>query len=95
MKLLLDTRAFLWFIDDSPKLSADAKKLLESDVDLMISVASLWKIAIKVSVGTLTLTQPFEAFIPDHLNKNSIELLPISLRQATGRTGNHRAVADC
>lgn len=46
MKLLLDTHTFLWFIDDSPHLSSRAKNLLESDVELLISVASLWEIAI-------------------------------------------------
>lgn len=79
MKLLLDTHTFLWFIDDTPKLSAAAKKLLESDVDLMISAASLWEIAIKVSIGKLTLTQPFQEFIPDQLNRNSVKLLAISI----------------
>ena len=53
MKFLLDTHTFLWFIEDSPRLSAKAKNLLESDVDLLISVASLWEIAIKVSIGKL------------------------------------------
>lgn len=79
MKLLLDTHTFLWFIDDNPKLSAAAKKLLESNVDLMISTASLWEIAIKVSIGKLTLTQPFHEFIPDQLIRNSVKLLAISI----------------
>lgn len=79
MKLLLDTHTFLWFIDDNPKLSAAAKKLLESDVDLMVSAASLWEIAIKVSIGKLTLTQPFQEFIPDQLTRNSVKLLEISI----------------
>ena len=79
MKLLLDTHTFLWFIDDNPKLSAAAKILLESDVDLMISAASLWEIAIKVSIGKLTLTQPYEEFIPDQLTRNSVRLLAISV----------------
>ena len=65
MKLLLDTHTFLWFIEDSPRLSAEAKRLLESNVDLLISAASLWEIAIKISVGKLTLTQPYKVFIPD------------------------------
>jgi PIN domain nuclease of toxin-antitoxin system len=47
MKLLLDTNVFLWFIEDNPHLSAHAKALLESDVNLLISAASLWEIAIK------------------------------------------------
>ena len=79
MKLLLDTHTFLWFIEDNPLLSADAKNLLESDVDLLISAASLWEIAIKISIGKLKLTQPFDAFISDQLTKNAIDLLPIAV----------------
>lgn len=65
--LLLDAHIFLWFIEDNPRLSAEAKNLLESDADLLISAASLWEIAIKISIGKLTLTQPFNEFIPDQL----------------------------
>ncbi len=79
MKLLLDTHTFLWFIEDSPRLSAEVKRLLESDVDLLISAASLWEIAIKISVGKLALTQPYKLFIPDQLTKNAVELLPIAV----------------
>ena len=79
MKLLLDTHAFLWFIADNPRLSAEAKALLESDVELLISAASLWEIAIKTSIGKLTLTQSYEVFIPQQLEQNSIEILPVKL----------------
>jgi PIN domain nuclease of toxin-antitoxin system len=79
MKLLLDTHAFLWFIDDSPRLSAQAKASLESDAELLISTASLWEIAIKNSIGKLTLAQPYETFIPQQLEQNNIEILPINL----------------
>ena len=79
MKLLLDTHTFLWFIEDNLQLSADAKNLLESDVDLLINAASLWEIAIKISIGKLKLTQPFDVFIPDQLTKNAIDLLPIAV----------------
>lgn len=67
MKLLLDTHTFLWFINDSPQLSADAKNLLESEVDLALSVASLWEIAIKASLGKLTLPDTYDKFIPQQL----------------------------
>ncbi len=79
MRLLLDTHAFLWFIDDDPRLSARAKSLLESDADLLPSAASLWEVAIKVSLGKLTLAQPFDVFLPEQLVKNAVEVLPISL----------------
>lgn len=78
MKLLIDTHTFLWFIDDSPRLSARAKALLESDVDLLLSVASLWELAIKVSIGKLILAQPYDAFVPRQLTDNAIEILPVS-----------------
>lgn len=79
MKLLLDTHTFLWFINDSPQLSADAKNLLESEVDLALSVASLWEIAIKASLGKLTLPDTYDKFIPQQLTLNEIEILPISV----------------
>lgn len=79
MKLLLDTHSFLWFIEDNSRLSARAKNLLESDTELLISAASLWEIAIKMSTGKLTLTQPFEQFIPNQLTSNAIEIMPITV----------------
>jgi PIN domain nuclease of toxin-antitoxin system len=78
MKLLLDTHTFLWFIDDSPQLSVHAKSLLESDNDLLLSVASLWEIAIKYNLDKLKLPTPYEVFIPQQLTTNDIEILPIS-----------------
>lgn len=46
-RVLLDTNAFLYFINNDPALSKTAADLLESDADLLISAASLWEIAIK------------------------------------------------
>jgi PIN domain nuclease of toxin-antitoxin system len=79
MKLLLDTHAFLWFIEDNPRLSAQAKALLESDAELLLSIASLWEIAIKTSLGKLTIAQPYDTFIPQQLELNAATILPISL----------------
>ncbi len=79
MKLLLDTHTFLWFVNDSPRLSASAKTLLESDVDLLLSMASVWEIAIKSSLGKLSLPDSFDKFIPQQLALNDVEILPINL----------------
>ncbi len=79
MTFLLDTHTFLWFINDSPQLSVDAKNLLEADVDLLLSVASLWEIAIKVSIGKLMLPDTYDKFIPQQVTLNNIEILPISM----------------
>jgi PIN domain nuclease of toxin-antitoxin system len=80
MRLLLDTHTFLWFIESNPRLSAPAQSLLESDAELLLSVASLWEMAIKISIGKLTLAQPYEIFIPQQLDFNTIAILPVGLR---------------
>ena len=77
MRLLLDTHTFLWFIDDSPRLSSNAKSLLESDNDLLLSTASLWEIAIKLSIGKLRVPQPFAPFVRQQLSINAIDILQI------------------
>ncbi len=52
MNLLLDTHIALWAITDSPKLSPKARELIESPkTTIWISVASIWEIAIKYSLG--------------------------------------------
>ena len=64
MKFLLDTHTFLWFIMGSPNLSAPARALIEDAVNAkFLSVASLWEIAIKLSIGKLTLSAPFDVLI--------------------------------
>jgi PIN domain nuclease of toxin-antitoxin system len=83
MKLLIDTHTFLWFITDSSQLSKDALDLLESDADLLFSTASLWEIAIKVSIGKLTLPMPYRLFITRQLKANRIDKLPIRLPHLT------------
>ena len=75
MKFLIDTHTFLWFVNDSQQLSNYARSLMESDVDLLISSASLWEIAIKVSIGKLTLRNSFQTFIPQQLTINDIEII--------------------
>ena len=97
MRYLIDTHTFLWFIEDSPQLSVDAKSLLESDADMLLSVASLWEIAIKVSIGKLSLPDVYERFIPQQIAVNDIEVLPISvahLSVVAGLPFHHRDPFD-
>ena len=80
MNLLLDTHAFLWFIANDPRLSSQAQSLIRAPANRrMLSMASLWEMAIKVSLGKLTLAQPFDQFIPRQLQLNQIEVLAIEL----------------
>jgi len=80
MNVLLDTHAFLWFVQDDPKLSNAARALIESgETRPFLSIASLWEIAIKMSLGKLELTQPYEEFIPQQLAANGIGILNITI----------------
>lgn len=52
MRILLDTHAFLWFILDDPRLSLTARKTIaDPDCEVLISPASHWEVAIKISLG--------------------------------------------
>ena len=52
MNLLLDTHVALWAITDSPKLSKEARDLIQSPkTTVWISAASVWEIAIKHALG--------------------------------------------
>ncbi len=97
MNLLIDTHTFLWFVNDDPQLSTGAATLLESDNSVFLSIASLWEIAIKVSIGKLTLSQPFEQFMPEQLALNDITVLPIRIvdcHQLIGLPFHHRDPFD-
>ena len=80
MKVLIDTHILLWFINNDPKLSLKTKVLLQSDIDIAVSIASLWEIAIKLSIGKLTLPGSIEELFPLQLTLNQIDLLPIEVR---------------
>lgn len=82
MNLLLDTHAFLWLINDdyAPLRGKAAEKLfLADDAMPFLSLASIWEMAIKIRLGKLELQQPLAEFIPQQLEANRIELLPIDL----------------
>ena len=83
MKVLLDTHTFLWWIIDSPRLSARAREVIrDSDNELFFSATSGWEIAIKAQLGRLQLPDNLEQFIVEQLALNAILVLPIQLRHA-------------
>jgi len=81
MRALLDTSSFLWFVSGSDKLSGPANNFISDfNNQLILSSASLWEIAIKISLGKLELLQPYNQFIPQQLEENDIAILSIELR---------------
>ena len=84
MNYLLDTHAFLWFINDDASLSSTAKALIEDPENTFyLRIASIWEMAIKVSLDKLEMPTPFTDFIDEQLDENTIILLNIK----TAHTG--------
>lgn len=83
MRLILDTHAFLWFVLKDSKLSPAAIALI-SDLsnEVLISPASYWEIAIKVSLGKYQIPGSFQIWIERQLLINSFETLPIQIAHA-------------
>ncbi len=80
MRVMLDTSSFLWFISGSSRLSGKARKLIENfDNELVLSAASLWEMAIKVSIGKLEMFRQFDKFIPEKLEENEIQILNVEI----------------
>ncbi|MFH1737753.1 MAG: type II toxin-antitoxin system VapC family toxin [bacterium] len=84
MRLLIDTHALLWFIWDHTKLSTKARDLMaDGNNDLLLSTATLWEIAIKISLGKLTLAEPYEIFMDSAVDAYDLSLLPITVKHAS------------
>lgn len=77
-KYLLDTHTFMWFIGGNKAFSQTARSSIEGDnVANFVSIASIWEIAIKVSLNKLELKTPFNQ-IKRQLLENGFELLPVT-----------------
>ena len=81
MRVLLDTHAFLWWIEDATTLSKKARSAIgDPDNECMLSLASCWEMAIKLSLGKLRIPGAIERFIPEQLAANAFRQLAIDFR---------------
>jgi PIN domain nuclease of toxin-antitoxin system len=79
LRLLLDTCAFLWFLADSPQLSATAHgHIMDPANDVYLSAVSVWEIARKYAQGGLSLPSHPSALIPAVRRDSGIESLPLT-----------------
>ena len=79
MNLLLDTCVLLWWLDDPDLLSKEASTAIkEPDNRIIVSVVSVWEIAIKESLGKLSSPDNLKEMIADA----EFELMPIDYEHA-------------
>ena len=80
MRLLLDTHTFIWFAFNAKELPVATRELLEDAAsEVYFSHASVWEMAIKVSIGKLSFSQKVVDFVSAQVQKDDIQLLPIEL----------------
>lgn len=75
--MLLDTHALLWFLGNDARLPSATKQRIEDADTVLVSIASLWEIAIKANIGKLTLFTSFET-IETNLINLGIEIVSIA-----------------
>lgn len=84
MKLLLDTHALIWFQSGDRRLSKAARRAIEAgDAELLISAATVWEMAIKASLGRLTLPGPVDTYLAEKVGQG-YRMLAISWTHAAG-----------
>jgi PIN domain nuclease of toxin-antitoxin system len=78
MRVLLDTHVLVWYLEGNSNLSRPKRELIvKAETEVFVSIASLWEIAIKTSIGKLKLSRSLTDIL-EQLSTQSIELLHIA-----------------
>ncbi|MBD2292124.1 type II toxin-antitoxin system VapC family toxin [Anabaena sphaerica FACHB-251] len=77
MKQLIDTHTLLWFTMGNPKISDNLRLQIENN-DNLLSIASVWEMAIKHSIGKLNLEMSFDDFVEQQIIGNGMILKKIN-----------------
>ncbi len=76
---LLDTHTFLWMASAPDRLGDEAREVVDRPASqLFLSVASVWEMAIKSSLGKLELPSPLGVFLEEQLQ--AIRALVLDVR---------------
>ncbi len=78
---MIDTHVFIWWTGKSNQLSSlDRDTLTDPETELILSIASVWEMQIKVSLGKLSFQTTLPELVNDEISRNRINLLPIELK---------------
>ncbi|MBX3290573.1 MAG: type II toxin-antitoxin system VapC family toxin [Acidobacteria bacterium] len=77
MRMLLDTHVLIWYLEGNESLSRRHRDLIvNADNEVFVSISSLWEVAIKTSIGKLTIAKPLTDIFKQ-LSVQSINILGI------------------
>ncbi len=78
MSLLLDSNVVVWWLENSTRLKADLKDMLNHEPDLAVSVMTPWELWIKAASGRLSIPDD----LVDQLARHGISVLSPTLGDA-------------
>ena len=83
MKLLLDSHALIWSVEEPAKLSATAATAVRDPAnDRMVSAATIWELAIKVGMGKLTLLPAYRPWMERAIVVLGLGIIPVTVEYA-------------
>lgn len=83
MKLLIDTHALIWYVDQDHLVSKTGyDAIADPDNELLLSAASIWEIAIKVGLTKLALSSSYRDWMSRAITDLEVAILPITLDYA-------------
>lgn len=98
MRLLLDTHAFLWWLDGDRRLSLKSRRLIADETNVvLVSAASAWEITTKARLGKLPGARDVAADVAGSVASQGFVPLDITLihaQRAGALAGEHRDPFD-
>ncbi|TAK46570.1 MAG: type II toxin-antitoxin system VapC family toxin [Saprospiraceae bacterium] len=83
MEILLDTHILLWFVKGDARLPVPRREMIINPSNhILVSLASLWEIAIKTSLGKLDIPASLDLLVPVEMDFLNTTLAHILLVQA-------------
>ncbi|MHB1538640.1 MAG: type II toxin-antitoxin system VapC family toxin [Solirubrobacteraceae bacterium] len=82
MRLLLDTRVFLWLQTEPQRLGHQLQLVEDPLNELLLSAASAWEIVIKHSLGRLPLPEAPARYVPRRVAAIGARSVPIEQEHA-------------
>jgi PIN domain nuclease of toxin-antitoxin system len=83
VRLLLDTHAFLWWLDGDRRLPARVRAVIGNPAnEILVSAASVWEITTKARLGKLPAATAVAEDVPACIDAQGFVPLPITVRHA-------------
>ncbi len=80
MRVLIDTHVFLWWVEGERALPAKARAVIANPGnECLLSMASVWELAIKAGLGKLKLSLPVRRYVVENVAANGFRLLEIGV----------------